>query len=205
MKKITLLLLALISSITLKAQTDVQKTESTVTKNNIEGHIYFLASDELKGRETGTPEIDIAASYLANTLRRYGVQPANKDSYYQHVKLEKVSKASKIAVTLNGLTSEKLMPLKTQNIDFNGNALYLNFGTEKDYKRKNVTGKLVIVKAGYEGKTDPMAIFGARNEKRKLALEKGAIGIIELSNLNDQMWGRFSHLFNTFGYCYNFR
>ena len=80
MKKITLLVLVLISSILLNAQTDAQKTAATVTKSNIEGHIYFLASDELKGRETGSPEIDIAASYLANTMRRYGVQPANNGS-----------------------------------------------------------------------------------------------------------------------------
>jgi len=196
MKKITLLAVVVLTSLQLNAQTDAEKTVTTVSKSNIEGHIYFLASDELKGRETGSPEIDIAASYLANSFRRYNVKPANNGSYYQEVKLEKVTKATKMAVTLNELSSEKLLPLKGANIDFNGAAVFVNFGAEADYKKKDVTGKLVIVKAGYEGKTDARSAFGARDEKMKLALEKGAIGLVELANLNDQMWNNFDHYFN---------
>lgn len=64
--------------------TDKDKTEATVTKSDIEGHIYFLADDVLKGRETGTPENKIAAAYLANTLRGYGVKPnPETGTYYQ--------------------------------------------------------------------------------------------------------------------------
>ena len=42
MKKITLLVCAFMS-LTIHAQTDAEKTITTVSKNNIEGHIYFLA------------------------------------------------------------------------------------------------------------------------------------------------------------------
>ena len=69
--------------------TDKEKTEATVTKSDIEGHIYFLADDLLKGRATGTPENKIAASYLANTLRGYGVKPNPKTGdYYQKMTLQ---------------------------------------------------------------------------------------------------------------------
>lgn len=32
-----------------------------VTKSETEAHLRFLASDELRGRDTGSPELDIAA------------------------------------------------------------------------------------------------------------------------------------------------
>ena len=186
----------LCTSITFFAQNEVDKTKSTVSKNDIEGHIYFLASDELRGRETGTPEIDIAASYLANSFRRYGVKPANKNSYYQNVELQKVSAAKNTSLKLNSISTQKLITLKAQNIDFNGEAIFLNFGQEEDYKGKNVSGKLVITKAGSPENESPMGAFQAAKDKRKLAIEKGAIGIVEIANINDQVWGQFLHFFN---------
>ena len=61
--------IALLVLTPLFSQTEKEKVEATVSKSDIEGHIYFLADDLLKGREAGTPENKIAASYLANTLR----------------------------------------------------------------------------------------------------------------------------------------
>lgn len=197
MKKNIFTALVMMSSLFIAAQSEVEKTEATVSKSNIEGHIYFLASDELKGRATGSPEIDIAAAYIATTFRKYNVKPANKGSYYQEVQLENVSAATTMKVTLNTISTEKLIPLQGKNIDFKGDAVFVNFGAADDYKKKNVTGKLVIAKAGYEGKTGPMDAFGARNEKRKIAFEKGAIGLIELSKMEDAMWGRFAGFFSS--------
>ena len=102
-----------------------------------------------------------------------------------------------MSIKLNDKSSEKLMALSVHNISYDGAAIYLNYGTAADYKKKDVQGKLVIVKAGYEGKTDAMSAFGARNEKRKLAKDHGAIGLIELTDANDQLWERFSHFFNS--------
>jgi len=81
LKKASLLLLALALSIAIQAQTEKAKVMETTSKASIEGHIYFLADDLLKGRETGTAENKIAASYLANTLRSYGVKPTQKQEH----------------------------------------------------------------------------------------------------------------------------
>lgn len=45
----------LLSANILFSQSEKEIIEATVTKNKIESHIYFLADDLLKGRETGTP------------------------------------------------------------------------------------------------------------------------------------------------------
>ena len=89
MKKV-FLLIALSFSIGVSSQSEQELVESTVSKDKIEGQIYFLAADELRGRKTGTAEIDIAASYLANAFRSYGVEPVDKENgYYQHIPFEK--------------------------------------------------------------------------------------------------------------------
>ena len=88
MQKITLLTIALFCTTLFYAQKDKEKVVETVKKSTIQGHIYFLADDLLKGRETGTAENKIAASYLANTLRSYGVKPNPKTGdYYQQTTL----------------------------------------------------------------------------------------------------------------------
>ncbi|NAS32657.1 M28 family peptidase [Flavobacteriaceae bacterium R38] len=89
MRQITSLVILLLATIALQAQTDKEKVLATVNVNTIKGHIYFLADDALKGRETGTPENKIAAAYLANTLRSYGVKPNPKTGdYYQEATLQ---------------------------------------------------------------------------------------------------------------------
>ena len=93
--KYTIIIVIALMSLSCKTQqkisepTDKDLSEKTTTKSNIEGHIYFLADDLLRGREAGTPENKIAAAYLANTLRSYGVKP-NPESgdYYQRMILD---------------------------------------------------------------------------------------------------------------------
>ncbi|RLD26177.1 MAG: aminopeptidase, partial [Bacteroidetes bacterium] len=85
------------------AQTEKEKVITTVNKNTIQGHIYFLADDLLKGRETGTAENKIAALYLANTLRSYGVKPNPlTGTFYQDVQLLKVDPPKGITLSTAG-------------------------------------------------------------------------------------------------------
>src|SRR4029079_16241828 len=49
-------------------------------------HIQFLASDELAGRETGSPGHRRAAQYIATAFKRAGLKPAGTQGYFQPVK-----------------------------------------------------------------------------------------------------------------------
>src|SRR5579884_819976 len=42
-------------------------------------HIEYLASDQMKGRQTGSKEYQKGADYVAAQLREIGVQPAGVD------------------------------------------------------------------------------------------------------------------------------
>lgn len=74
-----------------------------ITRAEIEHHVRFLASDELRGRFTGTEEAARAARYLAAALRAAGVEPAGDDgTFLQRVPFERVraKQAPELAVVL---------------------------------------------------------------------------------------------------------
>lgn len=55
-----------------------QKQEPyAITQKSIRNHILFLASDELKGRATGTPEMQQAADYIINAYKDAGLVPVD--------------------------------------------------------------------------------------------------------------------------------
>jgi hypothetical protein len=68
--------------------TMIQKREPLATlapifsEQRMMNHIKYLASDELKGRGLGTPEIEIAADYIAGKFKEYGLEPMG-NSYFQ--------------------------------------------------------------------------------------------------------------------------
>jgi len=191
---LTLAVFAMISMAS--AQTDVEKAAETVNKNNIEGHIYFLADDLLKGRNTGTPENKIAASYLANTLRRYGVKPSPESGdYYQKMDLFRFYLPEKINLSLNGVNFSEVVAFDIEVIESEEEALYLDHGLEADYKGKDVKGKIVIVKAGTPEASDMRSAFGSRAPKRELAIQHGAKGLIEVGAFDPEQWPRLEHSF----------
>jgi aminopeptidase YwaD len=197
MKYSIALCLGLLSVTAIFAQTEKEKVIETVNKSTIEGHIYFLADDLLKGRETGTPENKIAASYLANTLRASGVKPNPKTgSYYQEFQLRKVIPPTSMVLTLNNFTYKNIVAIKPASIAFKGESLFLGYGMEEDYKDVDVRGKLVVVKGGSSETKDARGAFGLRNEKLKLASEAGAKGLVEFMDVDENTWGFIDHNFN---------
>ncbi len=44
-------------------------------------HIRYLASPELKGRATGSPELEKAASYITGQFKSFGLKPADGKNY----------------------------------------------------------------------------------------------------------------------------
>ena len=54
-----------------------------VTADSLRGHLSFLASDLLEGRDTPSRGLDIAAEYIAAQFRRAGLEPAGDDGYFQ--------------------------------------------------------------------------------------------------------------------------
>ena len=67
---LSLLVLALLGGAGIRAQKGFQPE---ITTHELETHISFLASDSLKGRKPGTPEGKVAAEYIRNQFKDYGL------------------------------------------------------------------------------------------------------------------------------------
>jgi hypothetical protein len=47
------------------------------------GYVKFLASEDMRGRASGSPELEKAASYIRDRFRSMNLKPLSGDSYYQ--------------------------------------------------------------------------------------------------------------------------
>ena len=194
MKKIALLL-TLGCTFTLTAQTEIEKVTENISKSEIEGHIYFLADDVLKGRATGSPELKIAASYLANSFRRYGVQPNPKTgTYYQEVKLKRVFAPKNASIEINNQVITDYVIINAASVASDQGAIFLSYGLANDYIGKDVKGKVIIIKAGSAETKDAIAAASLRLTKEKLAKENGVTAVIELLKVDDKLWSSIADI-----------
>ena len=54
-----------------------------ITADSLQGHLSFLASDLLEGRDTPSRGLDLAAEYIAAQFRRAGLEAIGDDGYFQ--------------------------------------------------------------------------------------------------------------------------
>src|ERR1700735_3999616 len=58
-------------------------------------HIKFLASPEMRGRESGSPELEKAAQYIAAQFRSDGLKPVEGKTYLQAFEITTSAKLGK--------------------------------------------------------------------------------------------------------------
>lgn len=183
MKKITLLF-AMIMAVSAFAQKDKKLTDQTISKASIAAHLKFLSSDVMKGRNTPSPELDIAAEYLRTQLELYGVKPfAEYPDYFQKVAMKKNVKptAGSINIADNKLElGTDFLFLAGNNTEWNGDYIILNFASPEEIEQADVKGKMIIANAGSSDTQNTRGWFRITKVKRDAAIKAGAVGLIEL-------------------------
>lgn len=58
--------------------------EIAIAPENISRHVHYLASDQMKGRGTGSKENRKAAKYIARNFKKLGLAPKGTDGYFQY-------------------------------------------------------------------------------------------------------------------------
>jgi hypothetical protein len=82
-------------------------SSADVTAGELREWLSYLASDELQGRQVYAEGLGLAAAYIADHLRQWGVKPAGDNgSYFQTVRVEGIRTESRASVTVeaNGQT-----------------------------------------------------------------------------------------------------
>lgn len=193
MKKFLLLsLLALIAtSINAQKYKKVPEAKFSVAQPN--AHLRFLASDALLGRKTGEQGNNVAARYIAEQFRKFGVKPANGDSYFQKVPFEKAAPSTLGIISTDESTlnvGEDFVVMSGGGVGLSNNAVvHVGYGWVDeatgydDYKGINVKDKVVIAQVGTPDSKTPQEVFGAMAAKRKFATDHGAAAFIEIYNL----------------------
>lgn len=145
--------------------------------------LRFLASDELMGRGTMRPEINIAARYISEAFRSMGVKevPGTSD-YFQPFSITMKKAANEGSFT----TAGKTFDINTSLLIKNGGdtvitapVLYARHATANDLKNIDVKGKIIITEPGDNDAASFMQGFDMLNDKRKMLQEKGAVALIE--------------------------
>ncbi len=126
-----------------------------IGQSDLKEWLTYLASDELQGRQVFTEGYGLAASYVADHLKQWGVKPIGDDAtYFQTVRLKgyKVTRNSTVTVTVNGESKTfkhgdhvTFVPNSggNQTVTFSG-VEFMGYGSVADYQGRVVKDKLVV-------------------------------------------------------------
>ncbi len=198
---------AIISVILLALSGSLCAAPNPIDDEAICRHIEILASDEFKGRKSGTPAEQKTINYIAEQFAEIGLEPAANGSYFQPVELAKYTVVPPAKIKLdspNGAQSwlhkrDFLMAstysAETINI-VSTELVFAGFGIHApeigwdDYKNIDVTGKIVVVLSDVPGEYtqdstlwqgDPAAnMYSKTFYKKEEAVRRGAVGLISI-------------------------
>src|SRR5579871_3448135 len=173
-------------------------------------HVEALASDDMKGRNTGSPEHKRAAEYVAAQFKKAGLEAAGTDGYIQPVRFttRQIDEShSSLALVRNGKTepltlgedanfSMRIDPAPTVDapLVFAGYGLNIPEQHINDFDGLNLKGAVVVyLSATPRSLPGPLqAHFGSAGERWQMYKAAGAIGTITISNPKamDIPWSR---------------
>ncbi|MBN7813249.1 M28 family peptidase [Algoriphagus sp. H41] len=151
------------------------KYANTITAADLTKHLTHLASDEMKGRDTGSEEGKLAANYLADFYKSHGLTGPVDGSYFQNVPL--------VSSTFNKVTLQvgKSKLVENQDFVFVGDGdmakaaktelVFLGLVTEENLAKVDLKGKLVGL----------WAVGVRSNDLVTKVMDAGAAGIVIVS------------------------
>src|SRR4051794_20815703 len=75
----------LVAAIGLACAVGIQATEPDAATRRWWAHVQALANDNMRGRDTGSPEHRQAQEYVARHLEQNGLKPAGEQGFFQPV------------------------------------------------------------------------------------------------------------------------
>ena len=183
----------------------------------IKGHVMFLASDAMKGREAGSAEYDIAAEYVASQFFAAGLKAGGDTSgkgaaYLQQVPLVayKPDGAGTLSITRGGVAAPLVAGTdfiaapnaRAKETNLSAPVVFVGYGIvapqygRDDFAGVDVKGKIVAFVSGSPSKMtgEERAWLGSPTTKARFAAERGAIGVITLTTPRSEKQRGFAKL-----------
>jgi hypothetical protein len=164
----------------------------SVRQPEVEAHLAFLAADEMRGRNAGSPELAIAANYIRTFFKINGLKAVpGANDYFQPVAQIKTSPPRKAEANLHGQQftfKDNLLVLEGDSVQWTGELIYVGYGAADDLSRHDLKGKMVLALAGARDADNLQKVFSVSNEKRKAVQQAGASGLVEILALPQAPW-----------------
>jgi Zn-dependent M28 family amino/carboxypeptidase len=174
----------------------------TIRRDELRADLFFLASDAMRGRLTGSPEYAISAEWIAARYARLGLRPVAPDgSFFQtfDLVLSRMAEGNKLSFS-NGSNSRRIArqgedfyPLIfSADAEAHARVSLAGFGIHApelnwdDYRGRDVKGAIVMIFEGEPAPDDPKSAFDGlvtseyANSLRKalVAQGQGASGVL---------------------------
>jgi hypothetical protein len=184
----------------------------SITQADLRADLFFLAGDTMRGRLTDTNENRLTSDYIRARFERAGLKPVSGNSYFHNYNLmtATLGEGNSLSVTTSYATTEPrgIRELKSgqefypQRFSASGTAtgrlMFAGYGIAStkfghdDYK-DGVRGAIALVLDHEPGERDPKSVFegvvtaepAVPWRKALAAQEKGAIGIVFVSDVNN--------------------
>ncbi len=140
-------------------------------------HVRFLASEEMKGRGTGTPELEKAAAYIARQFRQMGLQPPDGKNYLLEFAVTtnaRLGPENRFEYSREGnptamLLEKHFIPLNfSSNGAFRGGLVFAGYGITAreyhydDYAGVDVKDKFAVVLRHEPQEFDEKSVFAGK-------------------------------------------
>lgn len=206
----TRLALVLLCLLSLAAQSpETAPQNDSIRSEDLKADLYFLASDAMQGRLTGTPENRLAAEFIKSRFERMGLKPAGPNgSFYQPFQLMTATLGEENLLEVVESDNARLRLRPGQDYyphrfsasgSVRGSLVFAGFGIVSpklaydDYRGDAVKGKFVLALEHEPGERDPKSPFegvmssegSSPLRKALFAQEKGAIGILFVADVHN--------------------
>jgi hypothetical protein len=166
--------------------------------------VKYLASPQLEGRLTGSPELEKAAGYLRARYQSFGLQAPGGgfEQAFSVTTDAKLGPGNKFSFTENGrsvtLRSDEFVPFSfSANGNLGGAVVFAGYGITApeyhydDYAGLDVKGKIVLVLRHEPQESDPASVFDGKTftqhaqfaSKASNAKMHGAAGVILINDV----------------------
>ena len=166
-------------------------------------HVEFLASDAMKGRDTGTAEHRKAADYVADQFKRAGLEPGGTKGYFQPVgfRSRRINEEqSSLALVRSGAAAEPVVlgddatfsmriepaPSVEAPLVFAGYGLQVPEVKHDDLAGLDLNGKIVVLLTGGPSHIPGPLLAHYQSTRWDYMKKSGAVGVISIQNPKGQ-------------------